>query len=98
MSYALKPGQTIKIGPVSFLILQKLSCGSWRVRNNESGEWCTFAEEDFLERFTRNELTFDPCADDPYIPTALRDPLISIARLLRIQPNWSHWHKGDCSM
>jgi hypothetical protein len=53
MSYALRPGQTVKIGPVSFLILQKLTCGSWRARNNESGEWCTFAEEDLLERFTR---------------------------------------------
>jgi putative transposase len=72
MSYALRPGQTIKIGLVSFLILQRLSCGSWRVRNNESGEWCTFAEEDLLERFTRNELTFDPCTDDLYASTALR--------------------------
>jgi hypothetical protein len=74
MSYALRPGQTVKIGPVSFLILQKLSCGSWRVRNNESGEWCTFAEEDLLDRFTRNELTFDRCADDLYASTALRAP------------------------
>ncbi len=72
MSYSLRPGQTVKIGPASFLILQKLSCGSWRVRNNESGEWCTFAEEDLLERFTRNELTFDPCADDSYISPTIR--------------------------
>ena len=42
------------------------------LRNNESGEWCTFAEEDLLERFTRNELTFDPCADDLYISPTLR--------------------------
>jgi len=72
MSQALRPGQHVKIGPARFLILQRLSCGSWRFRNTDTGEWCTFPEDDLLDRFTRNELTFDLDADNHHPSEAVK--------------------------
>jgi len=41
------------------LILKKLDATSWQLENTATGEWCRFAEEDLLDRFTRHELMFD---------------------------------------
>ena len=31
----------------------------WQLENTATGEWCMFAEDDLLDQFTRNELSFD---------------------------------------
>lgn len=55
----LRRGAHVRIGPASYLILKKLDATSWQLENTATGEWCRFAEEDLLDRFTRHELMFD---------------------------------------
>jgi hypothetical protein len=64
---AFRKGQHVKIGAASFLILQKLPDCRWQLQNTTTGEWCAFVEDDLLDRFARDELSFivgDP-ADRP---------------------------------
>ena len=65
----LRPGRCLQIGAAKFVIRQKLNEDQWQLQNAVTGEWCTFAEDDLLERFTRNELTFDRNADDEHAST-----------------------------
>jgi hypothetical protein len=55
----LRRGAHVRIGPARYLILKKLDGTSWQLENTATGEWCRFAEEDLLDRFTRHELMFD---------------------------------------
>ena len=55
---ALRKGQHVKIGAAKFLVLQKLPNCRWQLLNTVTGEWCAFAEDDLLDRFARNELSF----------------------------------------
>ena len=55
----LRRGAHVRIGPARYLILKKLDATSWQLENTATGEWCRFAEEDLLDRFTRHELMFD---------------------------------------
>ena len=77
MSYALRarPARPDRAGEL--LCTPKLSCGSWRFRNTETGEWCTFPEDDLLDRFARNQLTFLTNADDcnAFTPANIAAPL-----------------------
>ena len=63
-----RKGQHIKIETASYLILQKLSNRRWQLQNTATGEWCAFAEDDLLDRFVRNELSFT-AADQAHSPT-----------------------------
>jgi len=62
----LRPGSHVKIGPTRFLILKKLGDNNWQLQNSATGEWCRFAEDELLDRFTRNELVFDRNTEDPH--------------------------------
>jgi putative transposase len=62
--HVLRKGHHVKLGATEFLILQRLSEKKWQLQNIATGEWCTFAEDDLLDRFARNELSFDLGADD----------------------------------
>ncbi len=60
---ALKKGQRIKAGASEFLMLQRLPDSSWQVQNSATGEWCTFTEDDLLDRFARSEMSFIGAAE-----------------------------------
>ena len=55
---ALRKGQHVEIGTTRFLVLQKLPNCRWQLQNTATGEWCAFAEDDLLDKFARNELSF----------------------------------------
>ena len=59
---ALRKGHHVRIGATKFLILQRLDEHRWQFQNTATGEWCTFTEDDLLDQFARNELSFDPSA------------------------------------
>ena len=61
---ALRQGIHIKIGPVRFLVLQKLADNNWQLQNTETGERCKFTEDELLDQFARNELVFDRSTAD----------------------------------
>jgi putative transposase len=54
----LTKGQHVQIGGTGFLVLQKLPDCRWQLQNTATGEWRTFAEDDLLDRFAQNELSF----------------------------------------
>ena len=54
----LRKGQLVKIGATSFLVLQKLPNCRWQLQNTATGEWCAIAEDELLDSFARNELSF----------------------------------------
>jgi len=56
--HALRKGHRVKIGASEFLILQRLTEGNWQLQNTVTGEWCTFHEDDLLDRFAKKELSF----------------------------------------
>lgn len=62
--HALRKGHHVKIGATKFLILQRLSEKKWQLQDVATGEWCTFTEDELLDRFACNELSFDPGADE----------------------------------
>ena len=54
----LRKGQHIRLGAAKFLILQKLPNCWWQLQNTATGEWCAFAEDDLLDRFAGNDMSF----------------------------------------
>lgn len=56
--HALRTGQHVRIGPSEFVISQRLAGGHWQLQNTATGEWCRFGEDELLDRFARNELSF----------------------------------------
>ncbi len=56
--HALRVGQDVKIGAATFRILQRLPDARWQLQNVTTGEWSAFNENDLLDRFSRNELSF----------------------------------------
>ena len=54
----LRKGQHVKIGATEFQVVQKLPECRWQLQDTATGEWCAFAEDDLLDRFARNELSF----------------------------------------
>ena len=66
---ALRKGLKVNIGATKFLILQRLSDRRWQLENTTTGEWCIFAEDDLLDQFRRNELSFAPDVDERHAPT-----------------------------
>jgi putative transposase len=57
------------MGPSEFVISQRLTERSWQLQNLATGEWCIFQEDDLLERFVKNELSFVLAADESRLPT-----------------------------
>ncbi len=53
-----RKGQLVEIGATRLLVLQKLPDCRWQLQNTATGEWCAFAQDDLLDRFARNELSF----------------------------------------
>lgn len=62
--HALRAGQDVKIGAVTFRILQRLPDARWQLQNVATGEWCAFRESDLLDGFSRNELSFVVTVDE----------------------------------
>jgi putative transposase len=60
---ALQKGAHVVIGPARFRILQKLDSNNWQLQNTATGEWCKFTEEDLLDHFVHNQLTFSQGTD-----------------------------------
>ena len=56
--HALRMGHRVRIGPSEFVISKRLTECSWQLQNLATGEWCTFQEDDLLDRFVKNELSF----------------------------------------
>src|SRR3974390_2494565 len=56
--HALRKGHHVRIGPNEFVISQRLAERAWQLQNVATGEWCTFNEEELLNRFVKNELSF----------------------------------------
>src|SRR2546426_9939518 len=82
----LRPGCCLRIGAAKFFIRKKLNEVQWQLQNATTGEWCTFAEQDLLDQFTRNELMFDSSADNPQ--TSANDKAAaSLARDLSSYPS-----------
>ncbi|MGH9627649.1 MAG: hypothetical protein ACRD7E_04825, partial [Bryobacteraceae bacterium] len=62
--HALRIGHRVKIGTAVFVITQRLPEGGWQLRNTATGEWHTFAENDLLDQFATNQLSFVVAVDD----------------------------------
>jgi len=56
--HALRKGHYVRIGPSEFVISQRLSERGWQLQNIATGEWCTFNEDELLDQFAKNELSF----------------------------------------
>ena len=63
--HALRKGHHVRIGPSEFVILQRLPEHTWQLQNVVTGEWRTFSEDDLLERFAKNELSFVAMLEAP---------------------------------
>src|SRR5579859_6965257 len=63
--HALRMGHHVRIGPSEFVLSQRLTELTWQLQNLATGEWCTFNEDDLLERFVKNELSFVVGVDGP---------------------------------
>ena len=62
--HALRIGHRVKIGTAVFVITQRLPEGVWQLQNAATGEWQTFAENDLLDQFAANQLSFLMAVDD----------------------------------
>jgi hypothetical protein len=56
--HALRKGHHVRIGPSEFVISQRLTERSWQLQNIATGEWRTFNQDELLDQFARNELSF----------------------------------------
>jgi len=63
--HALRKGHHVRIGPSEFVILQRLPEHTWQLQNVVTGEWRTFSEDDLLDRFAKNELSFVAMLEAP---------------------------------
>jgi putative transposase len=59
----LRRGCHVKIGATNFVILRRLNESRWQLENTATGEWCAVLEDDLLDRFVHNELSFNLSAD-----------------------------------
>ena len=69
---ALRKGVSVNVGGTKFLIVQRLSEDRWQLQNTVTGEWCTFREDDLLDRFTCKEISFESVAEHPHASFADR--------------------------
>lgn len=67
--HALRMGHHVRMGPSEFVISQRLTERSWQLQNLATGEWCTFQEDDLLERFVKDELSFVVGVDKSRFPS-----------------------------
>ena len=72
---AFRKGHRVRIGVSEFLILQRLPDRNWQLQNTATGEWCTYAEHDLLDRFANHELSFIPRIVGGGIANKLADKL-----------------------
>lgn len=68
--HALRTGHHVKIGAAVFLIVQRLPEGRWQLQNTATGEWRTFDENDLLDQFATNELSFVVAVDECASPAS----------------------------
>lgn len=78
--HALRKGHHVRIGSSEFVILQRLAEGGWQLQNIATGEWCTFNEDDLLDWFAKNELSFvlrveGPCSSADRLDVKLQRDL-----------------------
>jgi len=57
--HALRRGQQVHVAGSEFLLLQRLTEERWQLQDTVTGEYHTFAEDDLLDRFAQNEMSFD---------------------------------------
>jgi len=62
--HALRTGHHVKIGAAVFLIVQRLPEDKWQLQNTMTGEWRTFDENDLLDQFATNDLSFVLAVDE----------------------------------
>ena len=67
--HALRMGHHVRMGPSEFVISQRLTERSWQLQNLATGEWCTFQEDDLLDRFIKDELSFVVGVDKSRFPS-----------------------------
>ena len=82
--HALRKGHHVRIGPSEFVILQPLTECRWQLQNIATGEWCTFNEDDLLDRFAKNELSFVTRVEGPHPPADRLD--VKLTRDLSTYP------------
>jgi putative transposase len=75
--HALRKGHHVRIGPTEFVISQRLTECSWQLQNIATGEWCTFNEDELLDRFTNNELSFVRGIEGPRLSTHRYDIMLN---------------------
>lgn len=56
--HALRKGHHVQMGSSEFVILRRLTGGTWQLENIATGEWRTFSEQDLLDRFANHKLSF----------------------------------------
>jgi putative transposase len=62
--HGLRTGQHVTIGAAKLQIMRRLPNARWQLQNIATGELCTFDENDFLDDFSRNELSFVVTVDE----------------------------------
>jgi len=72
--HALRKGHHVRIGPSEFVISQRLSERGWQLQNIATGEWCTFNEDELLDQFAKNELSFVAGVERPRSSTGPARP------------------------
>ncbi len=67
--HALRKGHYVRIGAGEFLILQRLPECRWQLQNVVTGELRIFNDDELLNQFVNNQLSFVINADKPRCPT-----------------------------
>jgi putative transposase len=67
--HALRRGQQVHVAGSEFLLLQRLTEERWQLQDTVTGEYHTFAEDDLLDRFAQNEMSFNQDAAAHTSPT-----------------------------
>jgi putative transposase len=71
--HSLRKGHQIRIGPSELVISHRLTERSWQLQNIATGEWSTFNEDELLDRFANNELSFVVRGERPRLSTERLD-------------------------
>lgn len=71
--HALRKGHHIRIGPSEFLVSHRLTERRWQLQNIATGEWSTFNEDELLDRFAKDELSFVVGGEGPHPSTGRLD-------------------------
>ena len=67
--HALRKGHHVRIGPSEFVISQRLPERIWQLQNIATGEWRTYKEDELLDLFAKNEMSFVVTVEGPRLST-----------------------------